>query len=97
MTSYRRRNRFATEFGNLSAEDRKAFREAVARFVAALRSGSSPDPSLGISQLVNHPGIYEFHFSKRGRATFHYETEERGKDAEIMWRRIGGHEIYKNP
>jgi len=60
MTSYRRRNRFATEFKNLSEEDRKAFREAVARFVAALRSGSSPDPSLGISQLVNHPGIYEF-------------------------------------
>ncbi|MGH2387018.1 MAG: hypothetical protein ACRDIE_02350 [Chloroflexota bacterium] len=97
MTSYRRRNRFAAEFERLSSEEQKAFRDAVARFVTALREGRTPDNGLGIRQMTNNPGVYEFHFSQRGRATFHYGTEERGKDAEVVWRRIGGHEIYRRP
>jgi hypothetical protein len=97
MTSYDRYNRFASEFDQLSSEEQKAFRTAVARFVAALWENRVPDANLGIRQMTDHTGVYEFHFSKRGRATFHYKTEERGKNADIMWRRIGGHEIYRKP
>ncbi len=41
--------------------------------------------------------VVEFHFSASGRATSHYGTEGRGADAHIVWRRIGGHDIYREP
>jgi mRNA-degrading endonuclease RelE of RelBE toxin-antitoxin system len=97
MTQYDWHRRFMAEYERLSKEDQDAFQAAIKRFVAALREGRAFDPGLGIRQMTGHPGIYEFHFSKRGRATFHYKTEERGKEADVMWRRIGGHEIYKQP
>lgn len=81
----------------MSPANQLAFREAVMRFVAALKEGRLPDPGLGIRQMTDHPGIYEFHYSRSGRATFHYGSDERGTDALMVWRRIGGHEIYRKP
>lgn len=88
---------FLAAFRALSAQDQEAFLRAKDRFVAALKAGRPLDPGLGVHQLTTHPGIYEFRFSRRGRATFHYLTDARAADAHIFWRRIGGHEIYHNP
>ncbi|MGH2409666.1 MAG: hypothetical protein ACRDGS_04760 [Chloroflexota bacterium] len=97
MTSYDWHNRFLAEYERLSPEDQDAFQAAIRRFVAALRASRAPDPGLGIRQMTNHPGIYEFHFSRRGGATFHYGSEDRGKEAHVVYRRVGGHEIYRQP
>jgi len=36
-------------------------------------------------------------WSGDGRATFHYGPEQRPGEPHIVWRRIGGHDILKNP
>ena len=97
MPIYEWERRFGVEFKKLSKENQDAFLEAVARFVASLKAGRAPEPSLGIKEMTDHPGIFEFHYSKWGRATFHYGSEERGSNALVVWRRIGGHEIYRKP
>jgi hypothetical protein len=75
----------------------RAYLRAKDRFVAALKANRSPEPGLGIRQMAGHPSIYEFHFTDAGRATFEYGSASRGADAHVIWRRIGGHEIYNNP
>jgi len=97
LPTYDRDPRFDREFARLSAAEVRAFLRAKNRFVAALKEGRPFEAGLGIEEMRGHPGVYEFHFSASGRATFHYGTEARGADAYIIWRRIGGHEIYREP
>jgi hypothetical protein len=85
------------EYRALSHQDKLAFRRARDRFVAALMADRIPEAGLGIEEMAGHPHIYEFHFSGGGRATFHYGTSARGRNAHVIWRRIGGHEIYREP
>jgi hypothetical protein len=47
--------------------------------------------------MSGHPGVYEFRFSAGGRATFHYGKPVIPGEAHVIWRRIGGHEIYQEP
>jgi hypothetical protein len=39
----------------------------------------------------------EMTWAPDGRATFHFGQEEHPGDQHITWRRIGGHEILRNP
>jgi inosine/xanthosine triphosphate pyrophosphatase family protein len=97
VPQYEYEKRFRLEFKSLSRESQSAFLEAVRRFVAALKEGRAPDNGLGIKEMKGHPGIYEFRYSRRGRATFEYLGEKRGNEAKVNWRRLGGHEIYREP
>jgi len=65
--------------------------------IATLKAGRALDVGLGVRQMTDHPGIYEYRFSAGGRATFNYGSEARGANAYVIWRRIGGHEIYREP
>ena len=89
--------RFSRELARLSPAQLRAFLRAKDRLVAALKAERHLDAGLGVHQLHDHPGISEFRFSAGGRATFRYGTSERGDAAHIVWRRIGGHEIYREP
>jgi hypothetical protein len=89
--------RFGREFARLDATAARAFLRAKNRFVAALKAGRPFEAGLGIAEMTGHPGIFEFHFSDGGRATFHYGNDGRGPAAHVIWRRIGGHEIYREP
>jgi hypothetical protein len=85
------------EYLALSARDAAAFRRARDRFIAALQAQRRPEAGLGISEMGGHPGVYEFHYSGGGRATFHYGEPVIKGDVHVVWRRIGGHEIYRAP
>jgi hypothetical protein len=97
MPTYDALARFVREYKALSRQDRAAFRRAKSRYVAALKAGRPFEAGLGITEMGGHPGVFEFHFSNSGRATFHYGSEARGVDAYVIWHRIGGHEIYREP
>jgi len=96
--------RFAREFRKLSPEARRRFIESFREFDAAcdelLREPNGFEwPSLlRVEKLVGQRGIYAFTWSfarPDGRTTFEFMTID-GQPAVVL-RRIGRHDIYKEP
>jgi hypothetical protein len=50
-----------------------------------------------LKAAVSRGIFYEMSWPGDGRATFHYGPEQRPGEPHIVWRRIGGHDILKNP
>jgi hypothetical protein len=53
--------------------------------------------SLRVKRVQGHTGIFEMTWSGDGRATFEYGTEQIPGEPHIIWRRISGHDILKQP
>jgi hypothetical protein len=84
------------DWSNLNREQRRQFRRALAKFLQDLpthhfRAG------LRVRDVEGHPGVWEMTWAGEGRATFMYGTPVREGEIHIIWRRIGGHEIFDNP
>lgn len=88
--------RFLREYAKLTKAEREQFHLARAKFVQGLRSGQMA-PGLRLGQLTGHPGVYELTWAPDGRATFTYGDEVRPGERHVIWRRIGGHEIFDEP
>jgi hypothetical protein len=84
LPTYSADPRFRHELAGLSQAEVRAFLRAKDRLVAALKAGRMLDVELGVHQMTDHPGIFEFWFSARGRATFHYGTDGRGPSAHVV-------------
>lgn len=55
-------------------------------------------PGLRVKCVQGHPGVFEMTWDMPdGRATFAYGPERMPGEAHIIWRRIGGHDIFKQP
>jgi hypothetical protein len=89
---------FKREYRKLTPEQKKRFGAAVTKLVAALQQ---TPPRLPGEPLVNplsgHRGVYELRFAADGRATFTFGAPVRGTQPHIIWRRIGGHEVLREP
>jgi hypothetical protein len=88
---------FAREFAKLSREQDKAYRQAVEKFIDALKSGEQPPNSLRIKRVQGTKDIWEMSYSGDGRATFRYGAEVKPGETHVQWLRIGGHEILSRP
>lgn len=88
---------FAREFARLSREQSREYRQAVEKFVDALRAGNQPPNSLRIKRVQGTKDIWEMSYSGDGRATFRYGTEVKPGETHVQWLRIGGHEILSRP
>ncbi len=71
--------------------------DAVADMVHDLVSKQGFRAGLRIKGVQGHPGVFEMTWSPNGRATFSYGASPHAGDIHIVWRRIGGHEIFKTP
>ena len=83
--------RFGTDFDALSADQQAAFLAAVAQFVADLKAGAFRS-SL---RVKGASGIFEMTWAADGRATFEYGSEI--TPGEIIWRRVGTHDVFTTP
>lgn len=100
---FERTDSFTTDWRRLSDIERELFRAAIKPFhVAAERivtdSRASWPESLRIKRVVRAPRIWEMTWSfsgPDGRATFEW-VEIDGR-SDIRWRRIGTHEIFREP
>jgi hypothetical protein len=70
---------------------------AVAMLVDDLRVGGRPRPTLRVKRVITHPGVWELSWAPDGRATFTYGEEQIPGHPHIVWRRIGTHDIFRNP
>ena len=100
---YQRSAVFATDLGHLDVRERQLFREAVRGINAAYEQARGPWPpawpaALRIQSVTGAPGIWEMTWSfsgPDGRATFEFASV--GGEPAIRWRRIGTHEIFREP
>ena len=97
MPTHEELSQFLREFASLTPEQQTRFLTAVRKLVEDLRAGMAFRPSLHVKGVQGHPNIYEMTWASDGRATFEYGPEVRPGDTHIIWRRIGTHEILKNP
>lgn len=88
---------FVREYAKLSQAQQDLFIDAIKQMVADMRAHRSFRPGLRIKGVQGHPGIFEITWAPDGRATFHYGRSIYSGEQHIVWRRIGGHEILKNP
>jgi hypothetical protein len=70
----------------------------VRQFIEDLKGGQGFGAGLRVKGVRGHPGIFEMTWDMpNGRATFNYGDTRIPGEAHIVWRRIGGHEIFPNP
>lgn len=96
--------RFESDWKALPREHRQLFRDALPAFSRACdefvtEQGKYRWPaSLRVSPLRSAPGIWEMTWSftgPDGRATFQFVQENSAMY--VRWRRIGNHEVFKQP
>ncbi len=89
---------FWRDWDRLPPQQQRAFREAVAQFIADIANGGqSFHPRLRVKRVQGRPGVWEMTWAPDGRATFEYGTEVRLGEAHIIWRRIGTHSVFRRP
>jgi len=88
---------FDREWRALSAEQQRAFREAVATFVDDLREGTGFRKSLRVKKMQGREEVWEMTWAPDGRATFHFGTPAAEGQPHIVWRRIGTYKIFTRP
>ncbi len=100
MPTYEVLPRFTADLDRLTPDQRRRFRRTVAAFVEDLRTGSFR-AGLRIKRVQQTSGIYELTWSMgpgpAGRATWQYGPERRPGTPHVVWRRIGGHNIFTGP
>jgi hypothetical protein len=88
---------FWRDWRELTPEQQRLFRAAVAKFVADLASRRGFPPGLRVRGVEGAEGVFELTWAPDGRATFHYGEPGVEGEAHIVWRRIGTHEIVGAP
>jgi hypothetical protein len=88
--------RFLKDYEGLSASERNAFMAAVRGFVEDLPRGRFRS-SLRVKGVQAAPGVFEMTWADDGRATWQYGPELTEGQPHIIWRRIGGHDIFASP
>jgi hypothetical protein len=82
---------------------REQVRSSLQHFIedlTAIEEGRASDfrPGLRVKSMKGHPGILEMSWEHDdGRATFQWGVPVREGMRHVLWRRIGGHEIFGAP
>ncbi len=87
---------FWRDWDDLARDEKQRSRRAVEKFVADLSAGSFR-PGLRIKGLEVTDGIFEMTWAPDGRATFEFGDELHAGEPHIIWRRVGGHDIFVEP
>jgi len=81
----------------LTHEQQKAFLLAVRKLVDDLRAGRGLRVGLRVKGVRGAPGVFELTWAPDGPATFSYGHSIREGEPHVIWRRIGTHEILREP
>lgn len=89
--------RFGADFDRLSAAQQAAFLAAVAQFVEDLRAGGQFRKGLRVKGVKGASGVFEMTWADDGRATFQYGDAVLEGEPHVIWRRVGTHDIFRQP
>lgn len=100
MPTFDTTNQFEADLRRLKAEERRSFEAAVQKFVQDLKRGAGLEfrASLRIRPMKGTHGIYEMTWAGNdGRATFEFGPPRREGERHVIWRRVGGHDVFSRP
>ena len=90
MPTYESLAAFQRQWEKLDANQRAAFRRALAVFIANLTSGEGFSPELRGHKLANTV-IWSLTWAKDGRALFRFGKQVASGETHIVWAAIGTH------
>jgi hypothetical protein len=90
MPTYETLAAFRRQWEKLDAQQRAAFRRAMAVFIASLRAGEGFSPELRVHKLANTE-LWSLTWAKDGRAVFRFGKEVVSGETHIVWEAIGTH------
>lgn len=99
MPTWDKLARFRHDWKKLTEAEKRLFLAAVTMFVEDLRAGNGFRKSLRVKPVQGKDGVWEMTWSMGsfdGRATFEFGDEVVEGEPHVIWRRIGGHEIFKD-
>jgi hypothetical protein len=96
VPTYARTSQFERDHATLIPEERVTFRRAVQKFIEVLESRTFR-AGLRVKGVQGAPGVFEMTWAPDGRATWQYGEPILETERHVIWRRIGGHEIFGNP
>jgi hypothetical protein len=96
LPTYARTQRFFRDWNSLGPDERKAFRDAVKEFIEGLATGQFRK-GLRVGRIEGTDFFEMTWQGGNGRATFEYGPEVHPGEPHVIWRRIGGHDIFRNP
>lgn len=100
MPTFETTAHFKRDFKALKPEEQKRFEDVIRKkFVldverGQFRPGLRVKPVQGISMPQGARPVMEMTWAPDGRATWQYGDEVRPGETHILWRRVGGHEIF---
>jgi hypothetical protein len=87
---------FYHDYKKLTAAEKSLWAKAVKHFVEDLRKGQFRK-GLRVKKMQGQGAVWEMTWAPDGRATFEYGESVQEGEPHIIWRRIGGHEIFDRP
>lgn len=96
MPTYEWTARFWRDFQRLTPTQQTEFLRAVEQFVDDLRNGTNR-PGHRLKGVSGRVGVFELTRAPDGRATFERGPERRPGEPHIVWRRVGTHDIFRDP
>lgn len=98
MATYEVLPRFWNDYDRLSDAEKDLFDAARDAFNEDLDADRPPRSKLRVKPVQGAAGVWELTWNwPDGRATFSYGDEKRAGKKHVIWRRCGGHEIFKKP
>jgi hypothetical protein len=95
VPTYERLRRFDRDYDGLWGDEKEAFKAAIRNFVEDLERGKGFRKALRVKGVQGSPGLSEVTWAEDGRATFSYGDSIRQGEPHVIWRRAGGHEIFR--
>ncbi|HET9894962.1 MAG TPA: hypothetical protein VFQ44_08500 [Streptosporangiaceae bacterium] len=90
-------SRFERDWKQLGPDLRARFQRVVTgQFVPDLTRGVFR-PGLRVKGVQAAAGVFEMTWAPDGRATFSYGTPQQPGEPHIIWRRIGTHDVFREP
>jgi hypothetical protein len=87
---------FWRDWHDLTGEQQQKFKIALKKFIADLAAGKFRT-GLRVKPVQGTDGIFEMTWADDGRATFEFGKEVKPGETHIIWRRVGTHDIFKQP
>ena len=92
---FRRTRKFREQYHALPTEIKEVVK---ARFSLLIQNPQYPyPPALKMKPMQGHASIWEGHITPGYVFTFHRDRDEEGNVYRIVFRKIGRHDIYRNP